>query len=268
VIIEWAVIVVVAVLASLLVRTFVFQTYFIPSASMEPTLMIGDRIIVNKLSVDFGTIHTGDIVVFKAPPAENCGTPVTDLVKRVIGVPGDTLTSKGNTIYIDGKALKETWSHYEPFGRPIGHVYVKPGQYFVMGDNSSRLLRQSISGVPCRVRTSSARSFCASGRFQANRFPLGIDWLSPPTMGPCSSLSPIKIMVIVAVALLLLGPDKLPDVAHKLGSSWRALKRLQEKVETEVREAIPDLPSTSDIVRIARSPVNYAQSAGRPGRRS
>jgi Sec-independent protein translocase protein TatA len=63
-------------------------------------------------------------------------------------------------------------------------------------------------------------------------------------------------MVIVAVALLLLGPDKLPEVAHKLGSSWRALKRLQEKIETEVREAIPDLPSTSDIVRIARSPVN------------
>jgi sec-independent protein translocase protein TatB len=69
-------------------------------------------------------------------------------------------------------------------------------------------------------------------------------------------LSPIKILVIVAVALFLLGPDKLPDVAHKLGSSWRALKRLQEKVESEVREAIPDLPSTSEIVRIARSPVN------------
>ena len=69
-------------------------------------------------------------------------------------------------------------------------------------------------------------------------------------------LSPFKIMVIVAVALLLLGPDKLPEMAHKLGSSWRALKRLQEKIETEVREAIPDLPSTGDIVRIARSPVN------------
>jgi len=78
----------------------------------------------------------------------------------------------------------------------------------------------------------------------------------PPYNGAVFSLSPIKIMVIVAVALLLLGPDKLPDVAHKLGSSWRALKRLQEKVEAEVREAIPDLPSTSDIVRIARSPVN------------
>ena len=70
------------------------------------------------------------------------------------------------------------------------------------------------------------------------------------------SLSPIKILVIVAVVLLLLGPDKLPDVAHKLGSSWRALKRIQERVETEVREAIPDLPSSGDIARLARSPVN------------
>jgi TatA/E family protein of Tat protein translocase len=70
------------------------------------------------------------------------------------------------------------------------------------------------------------------------------------------SLSPIKILIIVAVVLLLLGPDKLPDVAHRLGSSWRALKRLQERVESEVRSAIPDLPSTNEIARIARSPVN------------
>jgi TatA/E family protein of Tat protein translocase len=69
-------------------------------------------------------------------------------------------------------------------------------------------------------------------------------------------LSPIKIMVIVAVVLLLMGPDKLPEVAHRLGSSWRALKRLQERVESEVRDAIPDLPSTGDIARIVRSPVN------------
>ena len=135
VLMEWVVIIVIAVVASLLVRTFVFQTYFIPSASMEPTLHIGDRIIINKLSVDFGTIHTGDIVVFKAPPAENCGTKVADLVKRVIGVPGDRLTSKGNTIYINGKPLDETWPHDEPLGTPIGNVTVKPGQYFVMGDN-------------------------------------------------------------------------------------------------------------------------------------
>jgi len=69
-------------------------------------------------------------------------------------------------------------------------------------------------------------------------------------------LSPIKIMVIVAVVLLLMGPDKLPEVAHRLGSSWRALKRLQERVESEVRDASPDLPSTGDIARIVRSPIN------------
>jgi TatA/E family protein of Tat protein translocase len=69
-------------------------------------------------------------------------------------------------------------------------------------------------------------------------------------------LSPVKLMVIVAVVLLLMGPDKLPEVAHRLGSSWRALKRLQERVESEVRDALPDLPSTGDIARIVRSPIN------------
>lgn len=69
-------------------------------------------------------------------------------------------------------------------------------------------------------------------------------------------LSPVKIMVIVAVVLLLLGPDKLPEVAHRLGSSWRAVKRLQDRVESEVRDALPDLPSTGDIARIVRSPIN------------
>ena len=70
------------------------------------------------------------------------------------------------------------------------------------------------------------------------------------------SLSPIKILVIVAVIMLLLGPDKLPEVARKLGSSWRALRQLQERIESEVRQAVPDLPSAADLARIARSPVN------------
>ena len=69
-------------------------------------------------------------------------------------------------------------------------------------------------------------------------------------------LSPIKIIVIIAVALLLLGPDKLPEVAAKLGSAWSSLKNIQRKIESEVREVVPDLPSASDIARIARNPVN------------
>lgn len=69
-------------------------------------------------------------------------------------------------------------------------------------------------------------------------------------------LSPLKLLIIVAVVLLVMGPDKLPEVAHKLGAGWRYLKDLQRRIESEVREAIPDLPSTGDIARIARNPVN------------
>jgi len=136
-VIEWLIVVVVAVLVSLLIRTYVFQTFYIPSGSMEPTLLIGDRIVVSKLSVELGTVHRGDIVVFKAPAAvlTQCGDNVTDLVKRVIGLPGDTLTSKGNTIYVNGQPLAQPWAHNEPLGRQIGTVTVKANHYFMMGDN-------------------------------------------------------------------------------------------------------------------------------------
>ncbi len=132
---EWVVIVLIAAGVSFFLRAYVVQTYFIPSGSMEPTLQIGDRIVVSKLSVDFGTIHRGDILVFRAPPSEHCGEPVADLVKRVIGLPGDHLTSRGNTIYVNGHPLKETWTHVEPLGTPIGNVTVPANSYFMMGDN-------------------------------------------------------------------------------------------------------------------------------------
>jgi signal peptidase I len=137
VIVEWSIVVVAAVAVSLLVRSFVLQTYFIPSGSMEPTLQIGDRLIVNKLSVDFGTINRGDIVVFLAPSAvsRDCNDAVTDLVKRVIGLPGDHLTSQGNVIFVNGRPLKERWTHNEPLGTAIGHVTVPANHYFMMGDN-------------------------------------------------------------------------------------------------------------------------------------
>jgi len=134
-VLEWAIIIVLAVVVSFVMRSYVVQTFYIPSASMEPTLQIGDRILVSKLSVDFGTIHRGDIVVFKAPPAEHCGDAVSDLVKRVIGLPGDHLTSKGNKIYYNGHLLHETWPHIEPLQTPIGNVTVPKNSYFVMGDN-------------------------------------------------------------------------------------------------------------------------------------
>ena len=134
---EWFVVLVVVVAASILIRTFAFQTFFIPSKSMEPTLYEGNRIMINKLSVEFGTINIGDVVVFKAPPGveQDCGDAVTDLVKRVIGLPGDRLTSVGNTIYVDGKPLDQKWSVYPTMGTPIGHITVPKGEYFMMGDN-------------------------------------------------------------------------------------------------------------------------------------
>ncbi len=133
---EWAVIIIVAALASFLIRTYVFQTFCIPSSSMNPTLWKGDRIIVNKLSVEFGTINIGDIVVFEAPPdvAKICSDPVTDLVKRVIGLPGDHLYSKGNTIYVNGKKLDQKWSVWPALGTPIKPITVPAGHYFMMGD--------------------------------------------------------------------------------------------------------------------------------------
>ncbi len=140
-VIEWVVVLVAGVGVALLLHTYVLATYFIPSGSMEPTLQIGDRIIVDKLSVEFGQINRGDIVVFKAPPkvASSCADAVPDLVKRVIGLPGDHLYSRGNTIYVNGAPLHEAWTHVEPLngavGSPAHPVLVPAGEYFMMGDN-------------------------------------------------------------------------------------------------------------------------------------
>jgi signal peptidase I len=137
---EWVAVVVVALLAAFLVRTFVFQTFYIPSGSMEPTLQIGDRIIVSKLSYDFHSVNRGDIIVFHAPPREAtvCADPaVQDLVKRVIGLPGDWISSRGNTILIDGTPLAQPWFPAVPLGPAITRTHIGPNSYFVMGDNRS-----------------------------------------------------------------------------------------------------------------------------------
>jgi signal peptidase I len=142
------VILVVAVTGSFLIRTFAIETFVIPSKSMNPTLHVGDRILVDKLSVEFGSIHVGEVIVFKAPPKVNClEDGITDLVKRVIGLPGQHLTSKGNTIYVNGKALKEPWTYFPTMGQPIGHVTVPPGHYFVMGDNRANSCDSRVWGT-------------------------------------------------------------------------------------------------------------------------
>lgn len=142
--VEWAVVVLVAVAVALVVRTFVFETYYIPSGSMEPTLMVGDRILVDKLGFHLTGLHRGDIVVFRRPPLEP--DPVPDLVKRIIGLPGETIaTSPSGQVLIDGKPLAEPWlprgtttfpipGDYRPWS--LRHPYTIPkGEYYVMGDN-------------------------------------------------------------------------------------------------------------------------------------
>jgi signal peptidase I len=147
---ETAIVVVVALVAALLLRAFVVQTFFIPSGSMEPTLNIGDRILVNKLSYHLHGVDRGNIIVFRRPADENCGgEPVADLVKRVIGLPGETISlTRGSKGYvkINGKRLDETWlptsvqgkTFPGPAGKPynLTRPYVIPANdYFVMGDN-------------------------------------------------------------------------------------------------------------------------------------
>lgn len=126
----------IALVVAVVVRTFVFQTFYIPSGSMEPTLDIGDRILVDKLSYDFHPVHTGDIVVFKRPPHADVGPPsIKDLVKRVIGLPGQTIWSHGGQVYIDGKILPEPWLPPGTVTRGIRPQKIPPDHYFVMGDN-------------------------------------------------------------------------------------------------------------------------------------
>jgi signal peptidase I len=144
---EGIIVVVVAILVAVLLRAFVVQTFFIPSGSMEPTLQIGDRILVNKLSYDLHGVDRGNIVVFARPPTENCGGPeVNDLVKRVIGLPGNVISLSGGNVYINGKRLDESWLPASEQGvttpGPPGTPYslVKPfkvpsNEFFVMGDN-------------------------------------------------------------------------------------------------------------------------------------
>ena len=154
--IEWTLLIVGAVVIAIVIKTFLFQAFYIPSASMDPTLKVGDRVLVNKLSYDLHDMHRGDIVVFaSAPNKEWHKAGIDDLVKRVVGLPGETVTQcDGEKVCIDGKVLDES---YLPKGTPSifpstlpklgdgtnvcapdspeGGCKVPAGTIFVMGDN-------------------------------------------------------------------------------------------------------------------------------------
>ncbi len=99
--VEWLLVLVVALVAALLIKTFVVQAFSIPTGSMEPTILPGDRVLVNKLAYDFHAVHDGDVVVFRRPPRDN--STVDDLIKRVIAGPGQWLSVSNCRVYVNGK---------------------------------------------------------------------------------------------------------------------------------------------------------------------
>jgi signal peptidase I len=149
--------IVIAVILALFIRTFVVQAFKIPTGSMENNLLIGDHLLVNKFVfgptasalerklLPIGTIKRGDVIVFKYPEE-----PTRDFIKRVIGLPGDTVELRDKKVSINGTPLDEPYVHFiEPPGansefrevtsfdvrERYGPVTVPPNQYFVMGDN-------------------------------------------------------------------------------------------------------------------------------------
>lgn len=160
--IEWSLLIGAALVIALVIKTFLFQAFYIPSESMVPTLNIGDRVLVNKLSYDFHDVNRGDIVVFEAPTCAQDGD-IKDLVKRVIGLPGETVTADANgSVLVNRRRLKEpylptpdtatTFSGIPPedssrcatapgeaaCGAPANGeagCVVPPGTVFVLGDN-------------------------------------------------------------------------------------------------------------------------------------
>jgi signal peptidase I len=143
---EWVILVVMTLVGTFGIRTFVLQSYRVPSESMEKTLhgctphCNNDRILVNKLSYKLHGIHRRDVVVFKASGkwAEVVGSG-TDVVKRVIGLPRDTVQccDAQGRISVNGIPQNEPYV-FEDNHDPFGPVVVPKGQLFVMGDHRSR----------------------------------------------------------------------------------------------------------------------------------
>ena len=100
---------------------------------MTPTLEINDRVVIDKVSYRFHDPHRGDIVVFRAPPKSDLAN--ADLIKRVVGLPGDRIEAHDNRLYVNGKALREPY--LAPGTRNIGFlpITVPAGSYWLMGDN-------------------------------------------------------------------------------------------------------------------------------------
>ncbi|MDG1366245.1 MAG: signal peptidase I [Acidimicrobiales bacterium] len=145
--IEWVAVAVGALAVALLIKAFLFQAFFIPSASMHDTLAVDDRVLVNKLSYVLGEVDRGDIIVFDRP--QQAGGPIDDFIKRVVALPGETISFVDGDVFIDGQRLREPYVD----GAATNHrrisidaegclnqpapdtCTVAEGYFFMMGDN-------------------------------------------------------------------------------------------------------------------------------------
>jgi signal peptidase I len=131
--VEWLLLIGGALALALLIKMFLFQAFYIPSESMVPTLQKNDRVLVNKLSYKLHDVHRGDIVVFEAPEGE--ASEIKDLVKRVIGLPGETLEARDGVVYVDGEPIDESYLPEGTRTEDLPPTTVPPETVFVMGDN-------------------------------------------------------------------------------------------------------------------------------------
>lgn len=123
-----------SVLLAFGIRTFVAEARYIPSESMLPTLEVNDRLIIEKLSYDFGKPQRGDIVVFYPPESLN---QKDAFIKRVIGLPGDVIEVKDDQVYLNGEPQTETYIAAPP-DYDFGPVTVPAESYLVLGDNRNK----------------------------------------------------------------------------------------------------------------------------------
>lgn len=136
----------VAIIVAVVVRAFVLQTFYIPSESMENTLLIRDRVLVNKLVYDFRSPHRGEVIVFEAPASWRNDPSEEDFIKRVIATGGDHVVccDDKQRITVNGKALDETYIYADENGlqdlpsEEQFDVTVPVGRLWVMGDHRSR----------------------------------------------------------------------------------------------------------------------------------
>ncbi len=142
-----------ALVIAVLIKTFLIQPFWIPSESMLPTIEVNDRVMVNKLAYNWGDPQRGDIVVFRDPREEEVDETIPeavirsvleavgvrtrghdDLIKRVIGLPGETVEVSGNQVLIDGTAIEEPYL-VDVLMPDEPAITLGPGEVFVMGDN-------------------------------------------------------------------------------------------------------------------------------------